>query len=116
MWLAWVRERGLKDLENVCPYCWACCPWEPGPALTDEKVMFVRLDPGKGHCPLLPIISQIRERQPPARSPQHREALCTPGFPCVALDSVQMASLLGKTLVSKSTSACRESVPSSAFP
>lgn len=85
VWLAWVRERGLKDLENVCPYCWACCPREPGLALMDEKVMLLRLDPGKGHYPLLPIISQIRELQPPAHSPQHREALCTPGFPCVAL-------------------------------
>lgn len=92
-------------------------PGSPGLALTDEKkVMLVGLGPGKEHCSLLPISFQIRELQPSARSPQHREALCTPGFPCVALDSVQMGSLLGKTLVSRSTSACRESVPSSALP
>lgn len=116
VWLAGVRERGPEDLENVCPSCWACCPWEPGLALTDGKVMRVRLELGKGYCPLLPIIFQIRELQPPACSPQYRETLCTPGLPCVALDSVRMDSLLGETLVSRSTSACRESVPSSAVP
>lgn len=78
VWLAGVRERGLEDLENVCPSCWACCPWEPGLALTDGKVMPVRLEPGKGHCPLLPIIFQIRELQPPAHST---------GKPCALLVS-----------------------------
>lgn len=45
-----VRERGPENLENVCPYHWARCPWEPGLPLMGGKVIPVKLDPGKESC------------------------------------------------------------------